>query len=460
MTSAPRPVGPTDQPSTFADLGVGPELVTVLERNGVRAPFPVQAATIPDLLAGRDVVGRAPTGSGKTLAFGLPLVTSVERARPKRPTALILAPTRELADQIAAELVPLTRAAERRILPVFGGINIDPQIKRLATGVDVLVATPGRLEDLIERRAADLGDVSIVVIDEADRMADMGFLPVVRRLLDQTMPDRQTVLFSATLDGAVGELVRDYQHDPAWHEVGEATPDIHAMEHHFWKLPRPQRIALCASVIATFGRTIVFTRTRHGADRACRQLNAHGVDAVAIHGDRSQAQRKRALEDFSSGRADALVATDVAARGIHVDAVGCVVHFDPVDEDSAYIHRSGRTARAGARGRVVSFVDPKQVRLVNAMTRRLGLDVEITEPPEFDAAPSPTPARRQPAGDKPRQRPAKKKPAAKKRATTKSGSARGGQARKKPQGKGKRPPQGRAKNTKRSRPPGRKKKRR
>lgn len=369
---------------TFADLGVPDSICAALRDAGITSPFPVQAATIPDLLAGKDVVGRAPTGSGKTLAFGIPLVIKVPKAEPKRPSALVLAPTRELAAQIALELQPLLAAADRRALAVYGGVGLDPQIKKLRRGVDVLVATPGRLEDLISQRVVSLENVSMVVVDEADRMADMGFLPVVRRLLNQTRDDRQTILYSATLDGDVGKVIREYQHNPARHEVGAATPDLTSMTHLFWKIPRPERIPLCASVVQTFGRTIVFTRTRHGADRATRQLGKLGIHAAAIHGNRSQGQRQRALADFASGKVQALVATDVAARGIHVDAVECVLHFDPVDEDSAYVHRSGRTARAGASGHVISFVDPGQVADVQKMKKRLGLPQEITAPPEND----------------------------------------------------------------------------
>jgi len=375
--------------STFRELGVSDPIVEVLSRARIRKPFPVQAKTIPDLLAGRDVVGRAPTGSGKTLAFGRPMLMKVARAEPHRPVALVLAPTRELAAQIASDLLPLAEVVERRVTAIFGGVAIDPQIRKLRRGVDVLVATPGRLEDLISQREVSLEAVATVVVDEADRMADMGFLPVVRRLLDQTSSDRQTALYSATLDGDVAKIIDEYQTDPVRHEVGSAAPDLESMQHHFWVLPRSGRIPLCASVIATFGRTIVFTRTRHGADRAARQLEAAGIKAAAIHGNRSQAQRKRALDDFIAGKAHALVATDVAARGIHVDAVECVVHFDPVDEDSAYVHRSGRTARAGAHGHVVSFVDPGQVRLVKAMKRRLGLPQELTPPPETEHSPLP-----------------------------------------------------------------------
>ncbi len=376
--------------TSFAELGVPAAIVAALEQARIRQPFPIQAETIPDLLAGKDVIGRAPTGSGKTLAFGIPLVAACHAtgpARKKRPTALGLAPTRELAAQIADELSPLAHAVDRTILAVYGGVGLKPQIDRLSKGVDLLVATPGRLEDLIQQRVVSLAEVNNVVVDEADRMADMGFLPAVRRLLDQTDPSRQTVLYSATLDGEVAKITRAYQHDPVRHEVGEATPDLTKMEHHFWMLPRAERIRLCASVVATFGRTIVFTRTRHGADRAARQLTNSGVKAVPIHGNRSQAQRQRALDDFATGKAHALVATDVAARGIHVDAVECVVHFDPVDEDSAYVHRSGRTARAGARGVVVSFVDPSQTKAVKAMMRRLDLPQEMTEPPGLEFEP-------------------------------------------------------------------------
>ncbi|MEM9203814.1 MAG: DEAD/DEAH box helicase [Actinomycetota bacterium] len=376
--------------TSFAELGVPAAIVDALESAGIRQPFPIQAETIPDLLAGRDVIGRAPTGSGKTLAFGIPLVARADAAGParkKRPRALVLAPTRELAGQIADELAPLLAAVDRHGLAVYGGVGLQPQINRLAKGVDVLVATPGRLEDLIGQRVVSLAEVEAVVLDEADRMADMGFMPAVRRILDQTVACEQTVLYSATLDREVAKITADYQENPIRHEIGDPTPDLEKMTHYFWTVERGARIPLCASVIATFGRTIVFSRTRHGADRAARQLSRAGVPAVPIHGNRSQSQRQRALDDFAKGKAAALVATDVAARGIHVDAVECVVHFDPPDEDSAYVHRSGRTARAGARGTVVSFVDPAQTRLVTAMKKRLDLPQEITPPPHIDGDP-------------------------------------------------------------------------
>jgi len=378
--------------TSFAELGVPAAIVEALSAAGIKAPFPIQAKTIPDLLAGKDVIARAPTGSGKTLAFGVPLVVRSDKAGParkKRPRALVLAPTRELAGQIHDELEPLLKSVGRHGLAVYGGVGLQPQINRLSKGVDVLVATPGRLEDLIGQRVVSLAEVEVVVLDEADRMADMGFMPAVRRLLEQTANCEQTVLYSATLDGEVAKLTKAYQNNPVRHEVGDPTPDLDKMTHLFWELPRPDRIALCASVVATFGRTIVFSRTRHGADRAARQLSRAGVPAVAIHGNRSQNQRQRALDDFANGKAAALVATDVAARGIHVDGVECVVHFDPVDEDSAYVHRSGRTARAGAQGTVVSFVDPSQRKQVEKMKRRLKLPQQITEPPEMEGVVAP-----------------------------------------------------------------------
>ncbi len=366
--------------TTFAQLGLPAALVRALAARGIEAPFPVQAATIPDALAGRDVCGKAPTGSGKTLAFGLPLLTTVESARRGKPRALILAPTRELAEQIKQELAPLAKAARRRVFAVYGGVGYGPQKGALRSGVDVLVATPGRLEDLIEQRSVDLHRVDIVVVDEADRMADMGFLPAVRRILDRTSPDRQTLLFSATLDGDVAVLSRDYQRDPVNHEAGNVEAAANDARHHFWLVSRPDRIRHTADVIAAAGSSIVFTRTRHGADRLAKQLDRLGVGAVAMHGGRSQGQRNRALHAFSSGKAQALVATDVAARGIHVDDVATVIHFDLPRDAKDYLHRSGRTARAGAQGTVVSLVDNAEQGNVRRMQRNLGMDAPIAAP--------------------------------------------------------------------------------
>ena len=381
--------------TTFAQLGVPDVICRALARNGITEPFAIQSATITDALAGRDVCGRAPTGSGKTLAFGIPLVVNVEQAKPKRPRALVLAPTRELAEQIHEEL--RTFAGPVRIGVVYGGVGYGPQIAALRRGVDILVACPGRLEDLIEQGLVDLSAIDHVVLDEADRMADMGFMPAVRRLLDQTSSDRQTVLFSATLDGDVAKLTRDHQRDPVRHEVGEDTPDITAARHIFWKLPRADRTGVLAEAVGTAWPAIVFCRTRHGSDRLARQLDKAGIRTAAIHGGRSQSQRTRALSDFINGKVHALVATDVAARGIHVDDVSAVFHFDPPEDHKAYIHRSGRTARAGRSGVVISFLTPEQVKEAQRMQRSIGLD-EPVEAPDTDAllefVPSPTTAAR------------------------------------------------------------------
>ena len=366
--------------SPFARLGLPDPLVQALAKGEITEPFPIQEATIPDALAGRDVCGKAPTGSGKTLAFGLPLLTKVTRSSRQKPRALVLAPTRELAEQIKQELAPLARTVDRYVFAVYGGVGYGPQKGALRKGVDILVATPGRLEDLIEQRSVNLSEVALVVVDEADRMADMGFLPAVRRILDQTSSDRQTMLFSATLDGDVAVLIRDYQNDPVQHEAGTRDSDAIDARHHFWLVDHHDRVQHTADLVDEMGKTIVFTRTRHGADRLARQLVKTGIGAVAMHGGRSQNQRTRALQAFSSGRAQALIATDVAARGIHVDDVASVIHFDPAGDHKDYLHRSGRTARAGASGIVVSLVTGEQRRSVQRMQRDLRLDAPIERP--------------------------------------------------------------------------------
>lgn len=369
--------------TSFADLGLPDALIDTLKRNGIVEPFPIQSSTIPDALDGTDVSGMAPTGSGKTLAFGLALITRVGRGARNKPRALILAPTRELAQQIKDELAPLARIMKREVAAIYGGVGYGPQKTALRNGVDILVATPGRLEDLLEQRTVDLGMTNIVVIDEADRMADMGFLPAVRRILDQTSDQRQTMLFSATLDGDIATLSREYQHRPVRHDAehfGGKTGDV---RHLFWLVDHHDRINHAAKVIESSGRTIVFTRTRHGADRLARQLTKLGVGAVPLHGGRSQNQRTRALKDFDRGRAAALVATDVAARGIHVDAVESVIHFDPTADSKDYLHRSGRTARAGAGGTVVSLVTPQQRATVSKMLKPLGMDTRLVAPHEI-----------------------------------------------------------------------------
>jgi len=366
--------------TTFTALGVPAHLCRNLSARGITQPFPIQTATLPDALAGRDLCGRAPTGSGKTIAFGIPLVAKVGRAEPRRPLALVLVPTRELAAQVRDELVLLAGPKGARVEAFYGGNGFERQLKALRRGVDIVVGCPGRLADLIGRGDLRLDRVEIVVIDEADRMADMGFLPEVTRLLDRVPDDRQTLLFSATLDGAVDGLVRRYQSDPVRHELAPDPRDGSRVEHLFWTVPRAERVALCAKVVRSLGPTIVFCRTKRGADRVARQLDTAGVRSAAIHGDRSQSQRERALAAFQSGRVDALVATDVAARGIHVDDVAGVVHLDPPADDKDYLHRSGRTGRAGRRGVVVSFVAPEQRRDVAKLQRSLGLPTGAVSP--------------------------------------------------------------------------------
>jgi len=365
---------------TFAQLGLPTPLVRALAQRDIIESFPVQAAAIPDALAGKDVAGKAPTGSGKTLAFGLPVLARVDKAESRRPRALILAPTRELAEQIKQELAPLAKSARRSVVAIYGGVGYGPQKRALREGADLLVATPGRLEDLIEQGSVDLARVDIVVVDEADRMADMGFLPAVRRILDQTSSHRQTHLFSATLDGDVAVLSRNYQSDPVRHEAGTVEPETIDARHHFWLVEHHERVEHTANLVERMGRSIVFTRTRRGADRVAKQLDKLGVRAVALHGGRSQNQRTRAVGAFSAGRAEALIATDVAARGIHIDAVASVIHFDPPGDSKDYLHRSGRTARAGAAGTVVSLVTADQRREVGRMQRDLDLQAPIEAP--------------------------------------------------------------------------------
>ena len=365
---------------TFAQLGLPKPIVRSLAERNIHEPFPIQAATIPDALNDRDVCGKAPTGSGKTLAFGLPLLATIDKAARHRPSALILAPTRELAEQIRVELMPSAKAMGRFVAAIYGGVGYGGQKAALRRGVDVLVATPGRLEDLLDQGVVELGDVETVVIDEADRMADMGFLPAVRRILDQTPDDRQTLLFSATLDGDIGVLVRDYQHNPVRHEAESVETDALDARHHFWLVRHEDRVQHAADIVDAAGRSIIFTRTRRGADRLARQLERSGVKAVAMHGGRSQNQRQRALKSFAAGRTPALVATDVAARGIHIDAVESVIHFDLPADHKDYLHRSGRTARAGASGIVVSLVTGGQQRDASRMQRQIGLDAPFEDP--------------------------------------------------------------------------------
>jgi superfamily II DNA/RNA helicase len=381
--------------STFSELGVPRGIADVLARRGVTAPFPIQSATIADAMAGRDLCGRAPTGSGKTIAFSVPLATRAGKGAPGRPRALVLVPTRELAAQVAEELRPLAEQCRRTVATFYGGTPIGKDMGRLRRGVDIVVACPGRLADLVQRGNVNLGDVEMVVVDEADRMADMGFLPEVRRLLDKTSPDRQTLLFSATLDGDVDVLIRRYQRNPARHELAAPTTDLGDVRHLFWRAEASDRVRIAGDIIRAVAPAIVFTRTKHSADRVARQLQRSGVAAVAIHSNRTQSQRTRALKEFTAGRVATLVATDIAARGIHVDDVGVVVHFDLPATGKDYVHRSGRTGRAGATGLVVSLVPPDKTGDARGLQRSLKMPsgVEAVELAHLTGSyrPAPTP---------------------------------------------------------------------
>ena len=364
---------------SFAALGVAPDLVAALETRGITAPFEVQTLTIPDALAGRDVCGKAKTGSGKTLAFGLPVLERVTKAVARRPRAIILVPTRELALQVRDELAPIGAARDITVSAVYGGAKIETQIAELAEGVEVVVATPGRMIDLLERKELSLDDISIVVVDEADRMADMGFLPQVEWILRHIPGSHQTLLFSATLDGVVDALIKRYQTDPAMHEVASPSVTVDQMQHRFLKVHDMDKVRVAARIIEGSNRTIVFVRTKRAADRVAENLTKEGVKASAIHGDLRQSQREKALKDFSDGKLKALIATDVAARGIHVDDVDVVVHYDPPEDHKAYLHRSGRTARAGANGVVATLVLWNEELEVKRLLKRLKLDQPIVE---------------------------------------------------------------------------------
>jgi superfamily II DNA/RNA helicase len=362
---------------TFRELGLPAEIVRVLTRDGISTPFEIQAATIPDALAGRDVLGRGQTGSGKTLAFGLPLIARIARggrALPHQPRGLILVPTRELAMQVADALTPAGRAMGVFLKTAVGGVPYDRQIDALRRGVEVIVATPGRLGDLINRGVCSLDAVEITVLDEADQMADMGFLPEVTELLAKTPANAQRLLFSATLDGDVDELVKRFMHDPATHSTDPAEASVSTMDHHMLVIPPPEKFPITAAIANRRGKTIVFARTQMGVDRLVEQLAAVGVRAGALHGGKTQRVRTRTLAEFREGRTNVLVATDVAARGIHVDGISLVVHVDPPKDSKDYLHRAGRTARAGESGGVVTLVLPKQRRSTQTMIAKAGVD--------------------------------------------------------------------------------------
>jgi len=372
--SAPASGAPTlaTLNSTFADLGVPAPLLGALTEAGITVPFPIQAAALPDALAGLDILGRGRTGSGKTLAFSIPLVAGLADGYTSagRPRGLVLVPTRELANQVQAVLVPLAQAMDLTVATIFGGTSQRPQVAALRQRADIVVACPGRLADLIEQGHCHLGDVEISVLDEADHMADLGFLPVVRRLLAATPPEGQRMLFSATLDSAVDVLVRRFLTDPAVHSVDSPAAAPVAMVHHLLTVDATDRIGVVAALAGGKKKSLVFTRTRSGAQRLAKRLADGGIAAVPLHGDLGQSARERNLASFTSGQAQVLVATDIAARGIHVDAIDLVIHADPPADHKAYLHRSGRTARAGAAGTVITVQTSAQASDVRAVMRR------------------------------------------------------------------------------------------
>jgi superfamily II DNA/RNA helicase len=370
----------TKHPSTtFERLGVDPRLAKELSDQGIMFPFPVQALTIPDGITGRDVCGKAKTGSGKTLAFGIPLLMRLGETAPGRPGGLVLVPTRELAQQVHEVLLPLAVSVGRKTVALYGGAEIEGQSRRLKKGSDVVIATPGRLIDLIDRKEVSVAAVEIVVIDEADRMADMGFLPQVDWILRRIESAHQTMLFSATLDGDVNRLVQRRLKDPVFHEVASTTTTVDSMEHRFLRVHEMDKVKVAAAIARNAVKTLLFVRTKRGADNLVDQLRKEGVRVAAIHGDLRQSSRERALEDFSKGRLPALVATDVAARGLDIEDVDVVVHYDPPEDHKAYVHRSGRTARAGDSGVVATLVLWNQVPDVERIQKRLGLKVPIVE---------------------------------------------------------------------------------
>ena len=363
---------------TFLELGVPTKFAEKLAARGISTPFEIQAAALPDGLNGHDVCGKAPTGSGKTIAFGLVLAVRLQKSKPGQPGGLVLVPTRELAIQVAKEIGLLCDGTDLRVASVYGGAGYGPQVKAVR-GASIIVATPGRLEDLLERRDMSLSAVTIAVLDEADRMSDMGFLHAVRRLLRALPKQRQVLLFSATLDGDISQVVKEFQRDPKRHE-SQTDADEPDIEHKFWMVSRNDRVETIAQLVNNYERIILSCRTKHGCDRLAKQLDNSGVRSSIIHGNKSQAQRERSLEEFRRGRSNVLVATDVAARGIHIDDVPCVVHFDPPADHKDYIHRSGRTGRAGSKGVVISMVESSQKRTVNKLARDAGVEADFVAP--------------------------------------------------------------------------------
>jgi superfamily II DNA/RNA helicase len=367
------------QRNGFEVIGVSPDLAAALVEQGIEEPFPVQALTIPDALDGRDICGKAKTGSGKTLAFGLPMIEATDPGEPRRPRSLVLVPTRELAVQVAGVLGPLATIRGLRVVTVYGGDSMRRQMQALRQRPDIVVATPGRLIDFLQQGEVELSAVGVVVLDEADRMADMGFTPQVTWILRQVDGPRQTMLFSATLDGDVDHIVRKYLSDPVHHEVVSPLPTVEEMEHRFLRVHQMDKVSVAATIIGGAERCLLFVRTKRGADRLVTDLRRAGVNAAVIHGDLPQKARTRAMREFGSGAVRALVATDVAARGLDVEGVDVVVHYDPAEDAKAYLHRSGRTARAGRTGVAVSLMLWDQEREAEALQKRLGITQPLVE---------------------------------------------------------------------------------
>jgi len=364
---------------SFSELGVATPLVEALDRDGIIAPFPIQALTIADALAGRDICGQAETGSGKTLAFGLPMLQRISPAEPRRPHGLVVVPTRELANQVATILQPLARTIDKQVLAIYGGTSVREQSTALRDGVEVVVATPARLIDLLERQTIFLDRLAVLVIDEADEMADLGFLPQVQSIMRQVTSDHQTMLFSATLDHRVQVLIRNYMTDPVFHRAHSPTRTVESSEHRFIEVQATDKARLTARISGSAGRTLVFVRTKRNCDRVAADLRALGVSARAIHGDLDQPQRERALNQFRSGKLAVLVATNVAARGLDIEGVDIVIHFDLPEDSTTYVHRSGRTARAGVEGLVVTLVSNEQIETASWIMREAGLRVPIVK---------------------------------------------------------------------------------
>ncbi|RJV01870.1 MAG: ATP-dependent helicase [Candidatus Poseidoniales archaeon] len=364
----------------FADLGISAQMSHELKRAGFDEPFEVQRETIPDMMLGRDVCCRAPTGSGKTLAFGIPMLERVGRGEPSLPKALILTPTRELAEQIHGVLDPIAWGLNLKVMPIYGGVSYSKQIRRLDKGVDVVVACPGRLLDLIDRENVFLDEVEIVILDEADRMADMGFTEPVCQILEECSPKRQTIMFSATLDDEVAHIRDKYQNDPQIIEIGPEEISVTEMNHHFWLMPNSMKSRITAEAIRKSGRGFVFCRTRAGVDRVADELENEGLRVTSIHGGMPQRKRSQAVEEFGEGKTHAIVATDVAARGLDIKGVHCVVHFDPPENGKAFKHRSGRTARAGGSGNVISLVQNPQKGKWSKIQKEVGLNIKFSTP--------------------------------------------------------------------------------